>query len=119
MNSDPFKDVAGHQRVSHIDGHLVNESYKMPSSTGKMNSSYMHPHIKPLDFQAPWSSADKTLAETSRPSSQLGRSKTVFPVSQDKARGVPHPPSIPRTPRTPGHSAFPGVVLGPEKPTTF
>lgn len=121
MSDDWSKDVAGHQRVSHLDGHAVNESYKVPSATGKgQNLSYMHPHIKPTNFSAAWKTADKALGEAHRPSEQLGRSKTVFPVNQDKMRGVPQPPGFARTSRAPGRSpTLTGGIAGPAKPTVF
>ncbi|MBO0912684.1 MAG: hypothetical protein J2P13_12905 [Acidobacteria bacterium] len=91
MNGMDEKKVQGHQRVSHIDGHGVNESYKIPSPTGKSNKSYMHPQVQPLSLTSPWQAVDKTLAEAARPTEQLGRSKTVFPVHTEKVRGAPNP----------------------------
>ena len=120
MADELYKAVPGHQRVAHIDGHGVNESYKMPSATGKPNTSYLHPQIKPVNFSAPWKSADRALAEAHRPAEQLGRSKTVFPVSQTKTPGVPRPPNYAKATRAPSHSpAPPGVIPGPAKPTIF
>lgn len=105
MNNETKK-VPGHQRAAHIDGHGVNESYKLPSATGKSNKSYMHPQVAPLSLTAPWQTVDKTLAESGRPREQLGISKTVFPVSTDKVRGAPKPAK-----------AMPGIMPGPAKPT--
>lgn len=120
MADNLYKDVPGHQRVSHLDGHAVNESYKMPSATGKSNPSYMHPHVKPTNFSSPWQTANKALAEANRPSEQLGRSKTVFPVTQDKKMGAPKPPSYAKATRAPSHSpAAPGVMPGPQAKPTF
>lgn len=117
----PAKEVGGHQRVSHQDGHQVNESYKIPSPhpSGRENLSYMHPHVEPLSLTAAWKTADKALGESNRPASQLGRSKTVFPVTQDKARGAPKPPAYARATRAQSHSPAPGVIPGPAKPTIF
>lgn len=120
MADDWYKAVAGHQRVAHIDGHGVNESYKLPSATGKPNNSYMHPHVQPVNFSTPWKTADKALSEAHRPTEQLGRSKTVFPVTQEKAAGVPKPPNYAKASRAPSHSPSPpGVIPGAAKPTTF
>ena len=120
MADDWYDPIPGHQRVSHIDGHGVNESYKIPSPTGKTNSSYMHPHLKPTNFSAAWKSADQALGESHRPSGQLGRSKTVFPVSQQKVPGVPKPPNYAKATRAPSHSPAPiGAIAGPAKPTVF
>lgn len=117
-DNNPYKEVPGHQRVSHIDGHGVNESYKVPSATGKSNPSYMHPHVKPVSFSNPWKTSDSSLGEGNRPSAQLGRSKTVFPVSQTKTPGVPKPPNFAKATRAPSHSPSPpGVSAGPAKPT--
>lgn len=101
------KKVQGHQRAAHIDGHGVNESYKVPSPTGKSNPSYMHPQVQKLSLTAPWQAVDKSLSEAGRPSEQLGRSKTVFPVSTEKVRGAPR-----------AAKAMPGVMPGPKGPTT-
>jgi len=116
-----YKEVGGHQRVSHPDGHAVNESYKVPSphSSGRSNTSYMHPQVKPLAMNVAWKSADKALAESHRPIEQLGRSKTVFPVTQEKTPGAPRPPSFARASRAQSHSPSPGVIPGPAKPTIF
>jgi hypothetical protein len=111
--------VGGHQRVSHQDGHQINESYKVPSPTGKQNLSYMHPHLKPLPLEAAWKSVDKTLSEANRPIGQMSHSKTVFPVNQEKTRGAPPQPSWARATRAPSHSPAPGVIPGPVKPSTF
>ena len=107
MNGENKK-IPGHQRAAHIDGHGVNESYKMPSPTGKSNSSYMHPQVKPLRVTAPWQSIDRSLSEGGRPSEQLGRSKTVFAVNTAKVRGAPKP----------GKAGAAGVIPGPGTPTT-
>lgn len=112
MSDDWTKAVAGHQRVSHLDGHDVNESYKMPSAKGGTNSSYMHPQVKPVSFDAAWKTADAALAEAHRPIGQLGRSKTVFAVNQQKTPGVPKPPKVSR-------NLSPGALPGPAKPTVF
>lgn len=108
-------------RQSFLDGHGVNESYKVPSAhpSGRENSSYMHPQVKPLSLEAPWKTADKALGEAHRPSDQLSRSKTVAPVSSGKVRGAPAQPSYARATRAPSHSPAPGVIPGPEKPTVF
>lgn len=94
-------------RQTFIDGHGLNESYKVPSAhpSGKENLSYMHPQLKPLSLETPWKTADKALGETHRPAPQLSRSKTVAPVSTGKVRGAP--------------SKAPGVISGPAKPTVF
>lgn len=113
MADDWTKEVAGHQRVSHLDGHQVNESYKVPSATGKgSNSSYMHPQVKPLNLATAWKTADSALAEAHRPNEQMGRSKTVFAVNQEKVRGVPKPPKVTR-------NLAPSGIAGVAKPTTF
>ena len=118
--NDWYKAVAGHQRVSHLDGHDVNESYKVPSATGKPNPTYMHPHLKPLSTGGAFKAADKALGEAERPANQMGRSKTVFPVNDQKARGVPKPPPAIRPSRAPSHAPAPtGVIPGPVKPTLF
>jgi hypothetical protein len=120
MADDWYKAVAGHQRVSHLDGHAVNESYKVPSATGKTNTSYAHPQVKPTSFQTAWKTADSALGEGHRPSEQLGRSKTVFPVTQEKTPGVPRPPSYAKPSRAASHSPAPtGIIAGPAKPTTI
>jgi hypothetical protein len=102
--------IGGHQRASHIDGHGLNASYKNPSATGRQN--YSHMEGPKLNFEKPWSSADKTLQESARPVSQLGPSKTVFPVNTGKARGAPATPSFAKATRAGSHS--PGG--GPAQP---
>ena len=111
--------VPGLGRSTFTDGHALNESYKMPSAhpAGKENLSYMHPHIKPLNLEKPWSSVDKTLSETARPNEQLSRSKTVFPVSTVKDRGLPPRPAYAKATRAQSHSPAPGVIPGPTAPT--
>lgn len=113
--------AAGHQRVAHIDGHGVNHSYKNPSASGKENLSYMHPG-KPLSFDTAFKTADKALAESHRPLDQMGRSKTVFPVSTEKQRGQPPRPPFAKASRAASHSpkvGQPGVPTGPAKPVMF
>jgi hypothetical protein len=110
-NDSESKMVQGHQRAAHIDGHGVNESYKVPSATGRSNPSYMHPHVQPLSLTKPWQTVDKQLGETSRPSNQLSIGKTVFPVSTEKVRGAPR--------QSKGVKSTAGPVPGPAKPTVF
>jgi hypothetical protein len=122
--SQQTKMIGGHQRVSHLDGHDVNESYKMPSAkqSSGTNLSYMHPQVKPTNFETPWKTADKALAEAHRPIEQLGRSKTVFPVTQEKQRGAPKPPAFSNASRAKSHSpGSPGSAFigGPDKPMLF
>lgn len=119
MADDWYKAVAGHQRVSHLDGHGVNESYKIPSANpSKENLSYMHPHLKPLGVGGAFKTADKALAEAHRPQEQIGKSKTVFAVNDNKARGVPKAVSVPKT-KARSAAPVPGVIPGPVKPTLF
>jgi hypothetical protein len=116
MNGDmdtENKKVQGHQRVSHIDGHGVNESYKIPSPTGKSNPSYMHPHAQPLSLTSPWQTVDKLLNESGRPAEQLGRSKTVFAVHPEKVRGAPNPIVAKKGRMTQAA----GYIPGPKPPT--
>jgi hypothetical protein len=115
MNS---KQVPGAGRMTFTDGHELNESYKKPSAhpAGRENSSYMHPHVEKLSLEKPWSSVDKSLAEAGRPSEQLSRSKTVFPVSSGKVRGTPTPPAYAKATRGPSHSPSPGAIPGVAKP---
>lgn len=114
--------VPGIQKLASIDGHGLNESYKMPAAhpSGRANTSYMHPQVKPLNLEAPRQSVDKTLAEASRPEGQLSRSKTIAPVSSNKTRGVPSPPAFAKASRSSSHApAMPGALAGPPKPTVF
>lgn len=43
------------QRAGWEDGHQLNESYKVPSANegGRVNASYMHPHVNPGSEWAP------------------------------------------------------------------
>ena len=113
--------IPGLGRQTFLDGHGLNESYKVPSAhpLGRENSSYMHPQVKPLSLETPWKTADKALSEGHRPSDQLSRSKTVAPVSSGKVRSAPALPSYSRATRAPSHSPLPGVIPGPTKPTVF
>ena len=117
------KQVPTSGRQTFIDGHDLNESFKVPaaspSGAGRENASYMHPHVKPLSLEAPWHSVDKTLSEEKRPAEQGSRSKTVFPVSSGKQRGAPPQPSFAKATRAPSHSPSPGVIPGPSKPSVF
>jgi hypothetical protein len=98
MASNSNKQVPSAGRQTFIDGHGLNESYKMPmphiSGPGHENLSYMHPHDSPLSLEKPWQSVDKTLNEAERHPAQLSNSKTVFPVSQQKVRGAPKQPMM-------------------------
>jgi hypothetical protein len=109
--------VGGPQRASNIDGHGLNHSYKNPSATGRQNLSYMHPHSHggQINFETPWQTADKALAEAGRPSEQLGRSKTVFPVNDSKQRGQPPRPAFAKATRGRAPTQ-PGALAGPPKP---
>lgn len=115
--------VAGHQRVAHLDGHGVNHHYKNPSATGRQNLSYMHPHSHggQLSFNTARQSVDAALSEAGRDSGQLGPSKTVFPVSTEKQRGQPARPAYAKATRAPSHGPTQpgGLPRGPVKPTTI
>lgn len=115
------KQVPSLGRQTFLDGHAVNESYKVPSAhpSGKDNLSYMHPHLKPLSIETPWKTADKALAEAHRPINQLSRSKTVAPVSSGKVRGAPPQPTYGRASRASSRAPALGVIPGPTKPPVF
>ena len=110
--------AAGHQRVAHLDGHGVNESYKQPSATGKGNPSYMHPQVQKPTLQKAFQTADSALGEASRPIEQLGQSKTVFAVKDAKQRGTPLRPPFAKATRATSHAPTqPGVLPSMPKPT--
>lgn len=109
--------VSGHQRVAHQDGHDLNHSYKNPSATGKANQSYIHPQGAPSIAKA-FQSVDTALGEAARPLSQLGQSKSVFAVNDQKQRGNPPRPPGAKATRAPSHAPTqPGVLPGMPKPT--
>jgi hypothetical protein len=113
------KDVAGHQRASHIDGHGLNESYKVPMASNPHGggTNFSHMAGPKLSFDSPWKSADSSLGEGHRPAGQIGPSKTVFPVNTQKAAGPPKPPGFAGASRAQSKQPGPARTFQPPKAT--